>query len=97
MQAADRFNVNTSLSKNWEHLQNKYVGTGHPDISKHEWAVNQHRDTAASLLGHPDMLQYIAAAENVSVGRAKYNLLESMLSPCGPAPAAQAKVAAAPQ
>jgi splicing factor 3B subunit 5 len=117
-QAADRFNVNTSLSKNWEHLQNKYVGTGHPDISKHEWAVNQvsvnpvgegtprdlnsphppppqHRDTAASLLGHPDMLQYIAAAENVAVGRAKFTILESMLAPCGTAPAAGASKAAA--
>jgi hypothetical protein len=30
----DRFNVNTSLSKNWEHLQNKYVGTGHPDLTR---------------------------------------------------------------
>jgi hypothetical protein len=29
-QAADRFNINRS----WEHLQNKYVGTGHPDLTK---------------------------------------------------------------
>ena len=32
--AADRFNVNTSLSKNWEHVNAKFVGTGHPDISR---------------------------------------------------------------
>lgn len=32
--STDRFNVNISFSKNWEHLQNKFVGTGHPDISK---------------------------------------------------------------
>jgi hypothetical protein len=32
--SSDRFNVNISFSKNWEHLQNKFVGTGHPDISK---------------------------------------------------------------
>ena len=31
---ADRFNVNVSFSKNWEHLQNKHVGTGHPDMAK---------------------------------------------------------------
>ena len=31
---SDRFNVNISFSKNWEHLQNKYVGTGHPDMAK---------------------------------------------------------------
>lgn len=30
----DRFNVNVSLSKNWDHLQNKFVGTGHPDITR---------------------------------------------------------------
>ena len=30
----DRFNVNVSLSKNWEHLQSKFVGTGHPDLSR---------------------------------------------------------------
>ena len=35
----ERFNVNTSLSKNWEHLQNKFLGTGHPDISRHELAA----------------------------------------------------------
>ena len=30
MQAADRYNINRS----WEHIQNKYVGTGHPDLTK---------------------------------------------------------------
>lgn len=55
--------------------------------------MNQHRDTAASLLGHNDMLQYLAAGENVTVGRAKYNLLESMVRPVGAPPRA---VAAAP-
>ena len=31
---SDRFNVNTSLSRNWEHVNTKFVGTGHPDISR---------------------------------------------------------------
>lgn len=26
----DRFNVNISFSKNWEHLQTKFVSTGRP-------------------------------------------------------------------
>lgn len=26
--------MNVSLSKNWEHLQNKFVGTGHPDMTR---------------------------------------------------------------
>ncbi|CAN0344926.1 unnamed protein product, partial [Ectocarpus sp. 12 AP-2014] len=29
-QAADRFNMNRS----WDHIQNKYVGTGHSDTTK---------------------------------------------------------------
>lgn len=47
--SSDRFNVNVSFSKNWEHLQNKWVGTGHPDLPKWEWAVNHHRDSLASV------------------------------------------------
>ena len=31
--AADRMNINRS----WEHIQQKYVGTGHVDMSKFEW------------------------------------------------------------
>jgi hypothetical protein len=112
----DRFNVNISFSKNWDHLQTKNVGTGHPDITKlcvaekwrrpslrpcnlagscvaavwrhfcvrerpllhalnnflcpivcafppgrsccSEWAVNHHRDSIASHIGHSDMLAY---------------------------------------
>jgi hypothetical protein len=34
VEAMDRFNVNTSLSKNWEHVNAKFVGSGHPDISR---------------------------------------------------------------
>lgn len=30
----DRFNINSQL----EHLQAKYVGTGHPDLQRFEWA-----------------------------------------------------------
>ncbi|RLN90390.1 hypothetical protein BBJ28_00015383 [Nothophytophthora sp. Chile5] len=99
VQAADRFNVN----RQWEHLQAKYVGTGHADTTKFkavsnpwqlcfavplrsEWAVNQHRDTLASHLGHSDMLAFFAVAENEAIGRVRYNMLEKMLQPCGPPP-----------
>ena len=34
--AADRFNINSQL----EHLQSRYVGTGHADTNRFEWAVN---------------------------------------------------------
>ena len=33
--AADRF----SFNKSWEQVQNKFVGTGHSDTSKFEWAA----------------------------------------------------------
>lgn len=73
--AADRFNFN----KSWEHIQNKHVGTGHSDITKFEWAVNQHRDTIASYLGHYDMISYFSVAQNESNGRIRYQLLEVRL------------------
>eukprot|EP01039_Chlorochromonas_danica_P001380 gene1377-1501_t len=80
--AADRYN----FSKSWEHIQNKYVGTGHSDMTKFEWAQNQHRDTITSHVGHYDMLSYFAVAQNDAIGRVRYQLLEKMLQPCGPPP-----------
>lgn len=70
--AADRFSIN----KSWDHIQSKFVGTGHSDISKFEWASNQHRDTIASHIGHHDMLCFFAVAQNDAVGRVRYQLLE---------------------
>ncbi|RUS14130.1 hypothetical protein BC937DRAFT_94295 [Endogone sp. FLAS-F59071] len=75
----DRFNINSQL----EHLQSKYVGTGHADTVKFEWMVNQHRDSYASYIGHHPMLSYFAVAENESVARVKFNMVEKMLQPCG--------------
>ena len=70
--AADRFNINSQL----EHLQSRYVGTGHADTNRFEWAVNIHRDSYASYYGHHTMLQYFAIAENESIGRVKYNMMQ---------------------
>ncbi|KAG0229993.1 hypothetical protein BGW41_002813 [Actinomortierella wolfii] len=78
----DRTNLNSQL----EHLQSKYVGTGHADTSRYEWAVNQHRDTYASYIGHYPMLSYFAVVENESIARTKYNMTEKMILPCGPPP-----------
>jgi len=80
MSTSDRFNINSQL----EHLQSKYIGTGHADTSKFEWAVNQHRDTLASHLGHAPMTTFFAVSENESIGRVKYNLMQRMYQPCGP-------------
>jgi splicing factor 3B subunit 5 len=71
-EAADRFSIN----KSWDHIQSKFVGTGHSDMTKFEWASNQHRDTIASHIGHHDMLSFFAIAQNDSIGRVRYQLLE---------------------
>jgi splicing factor 3B subunit 5 len=59
---------------------------GHADMTKYEWATNQHRDTMASHVGHYDQLSYYAVAQNESVGRVRAQMLEKMLEPCGPPP-----------
>jgi splicing factor 3B subunit 5 len=45
-------------------------------MTKFEWQLNQHRDTYASYLGHYDMLSYFAVAQNDSIGRVRYQMLE---------------------
>ncbi|RXH82868.1 hypothetical protein DVH24_003366, partial [Malus domestica] len=80
--ASDRFNINSQL----EHLQAKYVGTGHADMNRYEWAVNIQRDSYASYVGHYPLLSYFALAENESIGRERYNFMQKMLLPCGPPP-----------
>uniref|UniRef100_A0A7S0AMA1 Splicing factor subunit n=1 Tax=Minutocellus polymorphus TaxID=265543 RepID=A0A7S0AMA1_9STRA len=69
-----------------EQLKARYIGTGHADMTKYEWATNQHRDTMASHVGHYDQLSYYAVAQNESVGRVRARMLEKMLEPCGPPP-----------
>ncbi|KAI9007329.1 splicing factor 3B subunit 5/RDS3 complex subunit 10 [Gaertneriomyces semiglobifer] len=60
-----------------------HVGTGHADTNKFEWVVNQHRDTYASIIGHNSLLAYTAVAENESMGRKRFEMIEKMLQPCG--------------
>ncbi|TPX46524.1 hypothetical protein SeMB42_g03653 [Synchytrium endobioticum] len=66
-----------------EHLQARYNGTGHADTTKFEWLTNQHRDTYASYMGHPNLISYFAVAENESVARLRFAYLDRMLAPCG--------------
>ena len=65
---AERYNIHSQL----EHLQSKYIGTGHADTTKFEWMTNQHRDTNASHMGHFDMVNFFALAENESKARVKF-------------------------
>merc|ERR1739838_649673 len=78
----DRYNIFSQM----EHLQSKYVGTGHADTTRWEWLTNQHRDTFASLIGHHHVLSLVAIVENESKSRVRFNLLEKMFQPCGPPP-----------
>lgn len=41
-----------------------------------EWITHQHRDTYASIIGHPPMLSYISVADGESIGRAKFEMCE---------------------
>jgi splicing factor 3B subunit 5 len=72
MSAAERYNIHSQL----EHLQSKYVGTGHADTTRFEWVVNQHRDSIASYTGHDNLLSYFAVVENETKARVKFNLLQ---------------------
>lgn len=74
------------LASQLEVLNSRYVGTGHSDMTRHEWAEHQHRDSIASYLGHSSILEYFALAEGISVGRARLNLLERMHRPVGDPP-----------
>merc|ERR1712076_215267 len=80
--SGERYNIHSQL----EHLQSKYIGTGHADTTKFDWLTNQARDTCASHIGHFDMINYFALAENESKARVRLNLMEKLVQPCGPPP-----------
>ena len=69
-----------------EQLKQRYVGTGHADLSKYEFMTEQHRDTYATHIGHYDQLSYFSVATNESIARTKLQFLEKMVQPCGPPP-----------
>ena len=83
----ERYNIHSQL----EHLQSKYIGTGHADTTKFEWATNQQRDSCASFVGHFDLINHFAVAENESKARVAFNLIEKMIQPCGPPPEKKAE------
>ncbi|XP_078164292.1 uncharacterized protein At4g14342-like [Carex rostrata] len=82
MQASDRLNINSQL----EHLQARYVGTGHADQGRFKLAADISRDLYASYMGRHYMLAYIGISENESIGRERYNFMQKMLLPCRPPP-----------
>ncbi|KAL7419531.1 hypothetical protein Q5752_005442 [Cryptotrichosporon argae] len=77
-----RYTANTSL----EQLHARYTGTGHADVTKYEFVTHHHRDTLASIVGHPPLLAYLSIADGECQARERFEVIERMLQPCGPPP-----------
>ena len=45
-----------------------------PSLS--EWLTHQHRDTLASIVGHPSLTSYLAIADGEATGRIKFEMTE---------------------
>lgn len=45
-------------------------------LTRSEWVVNQHRDSLASYIGHHNLMEFFAIAENESKARVKFNFLQ---------------------
>ncbi|VVT46624.1 uncharacterized protein SAPINGB_P001306 [Magnusiomyces paraingens] len=58
----------------YEQLQNRFIGVGNPDTTKHEWRANIQRDSLASYVGHPPLLTYfsVALGEPHAVTKARF-------------------------
>lgn len=72
-----------------EQLQARYVGTAHTEFSKYDWLSNIHRDTNASIIGHPALLNYHAVATGLTRSEVRTAMIEAMILPCGPPPEKQ--------
>ena len=84
-QQADKLRTQQQL----EALQNKYIGTGHADTTKHEWTSNIMRDSYASFQGHPSMLLYMSVGMGTNVEAVRHHCMEGMVLPVGPPPATE--------
>jgi splicing factor 3B subunit 5 len=65
-----------------EQLQARYIGTGHADTTKFEWTSNIARDSYASYVGHPQLLQYMA----IGMGERKEKVRLQMIEVSTPLP-----------
>jgi splicing factor 3B subunit 5 len=66
-----------------EALQAKFVGTGHADTTRHEWTNNIVRDSYASYVGHPPLLQYMALGMGESKDVVRGQMIEKMVRGVG--------------
>lgn len=80
-QQADKLRTQQEL----ERLQAKYIGTGHPDTTSWEWKTNIHRDTSASIVGHPPLLAFVALAQNEPIAKVRARIIRvnaALPNPC---------------
>lgn len=69
-----------------EALQSRYVGTGHADTTKFEWASNIQRDSYSSFVGHPPLLQHMSIGLGECKELVRMRCLEKCVQPVGPPP-----------
>ncbi|KAK7205115.1 splicing factor 3B subunit 5/RDS3 complex subunit 10 [Myxozyma melibiosi] len=67
-----------------EQLQTRFIGVGHPDTTKHEWMNNIQRDSLASYIGNPSLLQHFSVALNEPQRKVRTMFIDKMIQPCGP-------------
>lgn len=70
-----------------EALQSRFIGTGNADTTRFEWTSNIARDSIASYIGHPPMLEYMSIGLGQSREKTRIQLLERMIQPVGKPPA----------
>ncbi|CAE6393467.1 unnamed protein product [Rhizoctonia solani] len=75
-----------NMSSELRYTANTQLEHRHADITKYEWLTHQHRDTCASIVGHPPLATYLSIADGDATGRVRFEMIERMLQPCGPPP-----------
>jgi splicing factor 3B subunit 5 len=69
-----------------EAQQARFIGIGSADTNKFEWMSNMQRDSLASYVGHPSLLQYMSIGLGQPREVTRVQLLERMVRPVGPPP-----------
>jgi splicing factor 3B subunit 5 len=69
-----------------EAQQARFIGIGSADTNKFEWMSNMQRDSLASYIGHPPLLQYMSIGLGQPREVTRVQLLERMIRPVGPPP-----------
>lgn len=62
----------------FDQLQNRFIGVGNADTEKHEWRENVARDSYASYIGHPALLEHFSLA----LGESKMETKQRFIDVC---------------